>query len=663
MEAVRETSGITLRAIVGYVRAHGAPGAVDRVLAAAGGDAASYEDARHWWSYDQKIAMFEAVAAELRDERVAERIGQEILSHSVGTAQRLALTMAGGPGQLLRLIAKANAKFSTAADMRALRVGRGEAVVEYRLRDRFRPSRFDCDYTRGLLSQVPATFGLPPAAVSHETCQVLGADACRYEVRWRERTRLRWWRREAADPTGGVMAAQLGQLQRTVAELVAAREPGRALATVAAHAGYAVNAQAFLLAARAGPDRPLEVHGFGLSDHEMAVPPPTTPGPGRLVAAIASPDHAYGHLVAFGDHFLDTDRELLTSYANLAAVALDALSALDTAASRQRTAESLLTLARELARAGTPEEVAQVTVDAVAAMRMADRVSLVLTDAEQRSRIAAHSGWPPEYVDGLEQLVISPDDSDELTRMLTAPQVPQIHDRGSADAFTRQILDGFGTDGMAIVGITLGGRLYGALVGCFVGPDTRSDCETFIATMTGVADQAATVLRTCELLHRTWQLAHLDALTGVPNRRAFLSKLSHALDTGRGALLFIDLDGFKDVNDQLGHAAGDELLAVVARRLTGAVRDGDLVARLAGDEFVVLARGVGADQLGDLRERVAAAFAEPVRLGDRLVPVRASTGATLFTPGEPCEDVLHRADAEMYAIKRASRSASAGVRR
>jgi diguanylate cyclase (GGDEF)-like protein len=121
-----------------------------------------------------------------------------------------------------------------------------------------------------------------------------------------------------------------------------------------------------------------------------------------------------------------------------------------------------------------------------------------------------------------------------------------------------------------------------------------------------------------------------------------------------GALLFIDLDGFKSVNDSLGHAAGDHLLTVVAERLSVAVRDGDVLARLSGDEFVVLARDVhNTADLAGLADRVMAAFAEPVLLGEAAVPVRASIGTTLFTAGQDCQDVLHRADTAMYEAKRA----------
>jgi diguanylate cyclase (GGDEF)-like protein len=668
----RETSGVTVHAIVRYVADRGGAQAVNRLLERAGRseDADAFLDKRRWWSYDTKIALFEAAADALGDDDVSLRVAEAVLHHSVGAAERLALSLTGGPGRLLRMIPKAGAKFSSIAEMRALRVSRASATVDYRVMHGYRPSRFDCDYTRGLLMQVPAVFGLPPAFVTHTACQVHGADACVYEVKWRQ-PRMRWvpWRR-GSDRDGVVESAMLGQLERlqtTVAELVAARDPARALATVADRAGYAVNARAFLLVARPSADAPSQVHSFGLTAEEVAhytggeVLP--TPTPGRLVARIASGQQDYGHLIAFGDDFFDTDRELLNAYANLAAVTLDTLSAVATAADRQRTAESLLALSSALTRAGSRNEVADVTARAAHAMMSAHRACVLLLDDDETMRIAAHVGWTPEFTEKLAAVRLAPGDTQHLTTLLERPDLPQLHDRGTDDPFIRSVLDEFRLDSMVVVAIALPDRFYGMIVASFDGPRHAALGQRFAVDMAGVANQAATVLRGLELLEQTWRQAHVDPLTGIPNRRAFMTALDEAV-TGDGALLFIDLDGFKAVNDTLGHAAGDRLLTVVAERLSGAIRSGDLLARLAGDEFVVLAKDVLAGaELDQLAGRLAGAFADPVQLGDSAVPVRASIGTTLFTAGQTSEEILHRADTAMYEAKReaAHRSLLAGV--
>jgi diguanylate cyclase (GGDEF)-like protein len=153
-----------------------------------------------------------------------------------------------------------------------------------------------------------------------------------------------------------------------------------------------------------------------------------------------------------------------------------------------------------------------------------------------------------------------------------------------------------------------------------------------------------------ESLHR---LATSDALTGLPNRSACLAQVTTELDRGPDDLvvLFCDLDGFKPVNDRLGHAAGDQLLIAVADRLRGCVREGDLVSRLGGDEFVIVSRGPDAvEAISDrIREMVARSFpavGEEVRIG-------ISVGAAHARTGDTTDDLVGRADLAMYEAKRA----------
>jgi diguanylate cyclase len=167
--------------------------------------------------------------------------------------------------------------------------------------------------------------------------------------------------------------------------------------------------------------------------------------------------------------------------------------------------------------------------------------------------------------------------------------------------------------------------------------------------------------RDLALLETAREEARTDELTGLPNRRAVLARLDHRR-SGDGPRVFalVDLDRFKEVNDGLGHAAGDELLRTVATRLSGALRPGELLGRLGGDEFAV----VGLVEAGEtvagraraLGEAVLAQLAEPVDLAGFLVHVQASVGVALDpgdgpdrTPGR----LVREADAAMYQAKRA----------
>ena len=151
--------------------------------------------------------------------------------------------------------------------------------------------------------------------------------------------------------------------------------------------------------------------------------------------------------------------------------------------------------------------------------------------------------------------------------------------------------------------------------------------------------------------------ANTDSLSGLANRAAFSARLKASLDRSdrRGAiqaLLFVDLDDFKDVNDTLGHAAGDELLRVVARRLTDAVRPGDAVSRLGGDEFAVLLDSLPHRAYArEVAERIVTTLSEPVRLGEAWAHVGASVGLAMRRPDSTLVGIMREADVAMYAAK------------
>jgi diguanylate cyclase (GGDEF)-like protein len=170
-----------------------------------------------------------------------------------------------------------------------------------------------------------------------------------------------------------------------------------------------------------------------------------------------------------------------------------------------------------------------------------------------------------------------------------------------------------------------------------------------LVTLARLRRQAAT---------RLLQQAFHDPLTGLPNRARFQERLGQALArTGRTgeplAVLFLDLDRFKKVNDSLGHAAGDQLLVQVAARLSGSVRPGDVVARLGGDEFTVLLDGLAdAGEAETLAERLATVMKAPFAVGGRDLAVTASIGIALAGSGQtdPTE-LLHDADVALYRAK------------
>jgi diguanylate cyclase (GGDEF)-like protein len=152
-----------------------------------------------------------------------------------------------------------------------------------------------------------------------------------------------------------------------------------------------------------------------------------------------------------------------------------------------------------------------------------------------------------------------------------------------------------------------------------------------------------------------------DPLTGLANRALLHKELERGLAdaTAGGAqlgLCFCDLDGFKAVNDSLGHDHGDELLKSVASRLEQIVRSSDMVARLGGDEFAVLLEGIDRPAAGELADRIVTEMGRPVDLAGHRIAVSASVGVTFSTPGATVEQILREADTAMYEAKRRGKS-------
>lgn len=202
---------------------------------------------------------------------------------------------------------------------------------------------------------------------------------------------------------------------------------------------------------------------------------------------------------------------------------------------------------------------------------------------------------------------------------------------------------------------------------------TTGEVRHFTSTKVPLRDDAGRIIGIVGIGHditerkeaerRIQFLATHDSLTGLPNRGAFNDALAAAIDAGRAgntrfAILFVDLDDFKLINDSLGHDAGDELLKQTAARLRASVRTGDLVARLGGDEFVLLCREP--PYLGDLEglaARVLEAAIRPFDLLGQERRVSASIGVAVYPDHGTTEDSLMKsADTAMYAAKQEGKS-------
>jgi diguanylate cyclase (GGDEF)-like protein len=256
--------------------------------------------------------------------------------------------------------------------------------------------------------------------------------------------------------------------------------------------------------------------------------------------------------------------------------------------------------------------------------------------------------------DGSYDVVHRPATSDDwpISRAISTGD-PLLGQRGTRDRAVARHLSALGLRDCVLVVVQGEERPAGTLL---VG-SRRGEHSTFepadVLALEGVAGHAAVALRNARLLDRLTHESRHDALTGLPNRSEFERVLAGQLDVGRtAAVLFMDLDRFKDVNDTLGHQAGDELLTQVAERLRHTVDAAATVSRLGGDEFAVLLPGTSAEQGLAVARQVRRALERPVDVEGMSVDVGVSIGLAVAPEhGSSASALMRRADVAMYDAK------------
>ena len=672
----RETSGATTGGLLRYVRVTSGEEAVARVLARSGVPytAEQLEDQSRWWSYDTRIRLFPAATDELDDPELMFKVGAAALHSGLANSMVILLRAMGTPRQVFRQLPRAVAKFSTTSTMVVLDTSATSASIRYTLHPGYGHSRLDCIYAQGLLSTVPTIFGLSAARIEHDECESDGHAACVYRLSWERRSRLPRRRRDAGDVDLELVAlrGQLRTLQSAATDLVASDDVGTALERIVARAAETVLAPAYLLAVESPAGGPPLVHSAGLPEDEVPALAATLLaggdlGPGAVVVEVASFRRTHGRLAAlYGARYgaMGDEASMLTAYAGHAAAALDLLIALEEARQEAARASALLELAHELAAAADATAVTEVVAEALPRIVGCTRASLMLWDPGAGVLLAsAAMGMSEEQRALLQGAELRPEDTPELIGMLT-DRTPRILDDSTSSPVLRRLLKGISSADVVAVPLLAGNTFLGvATAGWEAGEAPPSLAGDALVRLRGVGDQASIALQKARLLETVSHQASHDGLTGLPNRTLFLERLENALvEAGHRAsvgVLFSDLDRFKEVNDTLGHAAGDELLRQVAARLRATVRPGDTVGRLSGDEFAIILPGLAdPEDAHALAERVAACFTESFRLDGTDVEVGTSVGVAVLrddADGRTAEQLLREADAAMYRHKQRRR--------
>jgi len=568
-------SGLTSRLILAYVEREAGRQAVQRMLAQAGlSDAEEHlRDENHWFSYDMKIALWSAAEETLDDPQIAQHVGASALDISVAMGLKRTLRALGTPGFVYGNVVRANAKFNWAHQLVVLEKGATSIRLRYSDMAGVGYHRYDCEYTRGLLTTVPQLFGLPAAHVEHDVCGAHGHAWCEFDIRWTIGT-------QNLKRMGAGLAVGMGALAALGAVAAPVLIPVAAGTLIVGEVGIAARAMRFM---------------------------------NRRLRSLEQRVHEQD----------DAAERLLSSLEDLSSsLRLDEL--LDQITAKAQTAvggkEFVLLLAEECS------------------MR-ADRYSNI-----PQTAVAALESWADEHRAALLErgtVVI-----DDLT---TDPTLAHLPGESSTPLGS-----------LCAAPLLFRDELLGVLVALAHGSTVFLPGDT--AALSAYAGHAAIALSNARLVDRLEHQAAEDPLTGLANQRAFYNDCAAEFSRARRAggavsIVMLDLDHFKEINDEYGHPYGDQILLGVANALRTSMRAHDTVARMGGEEFAILLSGADASAAHEMAERARHAIAGvPVAAGT--LSCSAGVATTADAQASP-SDLLELADRALYQAKRMGRDRTA----
>ena len=316
----------------------------------------------------------------------------------------------------------------------------------------------------------------------------------------------------------------------------------------------------------------------------------------------------------------------------------------------------IIELSREIALTLDPQQVGRIIAEHIARAAGAQESALSTWD-RANNRLVTFAYYPPEraeLLDATYDLALFPATHQVL--MDGKPLRVETNDPGG-DTAELAYLRAIGQKSMVILPLVARGESIGIVELTSDQPGAVTDQGAAFAEQ--LLREAAISLENARLYDEIHHQAFRDSLTGLANRMLFHDRVSHALDRLRGrspnqvAVLFLDLDHFKLLNDRYGHSRADDVLRAVADRVRGAIRPGDTAARLGGDEFAILLADVtGPETALAVAERVLEGLAEDIEVGDGSTRVGASIGIALSSSNrDTVDDLLRNADIAMYAGK------------
>ena len=642
-------------------------------------DPAALSDSKRWFTVRETIAIANAASAATGDDQIGRRAGDQLFRDACASGIDDFIIASGSVEAAMTGVCHWAMTMSPDRVLEVVETGPRHLVVSARTTEgRGLPHRFFCDLSLGYYANIPSLFGL----VGHTTeasCEQRGDGQCLYRLAWTRPARLASTTdKPSADVATSALRrdrrlSRFEEMQEAAADIVSADSVQVALERITRRVGTALHAPRYLLAVRLTDDAPELVHhfGFGSEDDALGCAKGLADAyhrdtPGTMVAEVRSARRHYGYIAALfapgssrSTEAWVQQQRLIDAYATHAAAALEVVSSLESARRDRDTATALLDLARELARATGSGDIAQLLAPTVCRVVNADVAAVWLWDASGRRLVlASHAAAGDETVELPSELSVDDVPSLEAVAMAPGPVLLQTNEVPGDHAVVLELCQHLGLATTAIVPITGRGGYVGMVAAGFRRRVTRgAEAASLINRLDGLAHHAAVAYENAELVDQLRHLALHDSLTGLANRPLVRDRFELAMRSSeraetRPALLYIDLDRFKGVNDSMGHAAGDALLVHVARRLERVLRPGDTLGRLGGDEFIVVLPSVrGESDARAVAARLIDAMSFPFIVDNRRVDMSCSVGIALASDGDTYESLTAKADASMYATK------------
>jgi diguanylate cyclase (GGDEF)-like protein len=519
-----------------------------------------------------------------------------------------------------------------------------------------------CDFITIQYALIPVVFGLPPGEVIEETCQCNGDSACTFRISW-QTNETDAQRAEQFRARAELFELRFSQIQEMVTDVASNQRIEEILqGFVGSSLRTTVGAGSALLVLEPRDWSPRKVYFEGLSESEAeSVADDIVSERARsdefMAVQVASARRHYGILAVDerGGVFSALSTTTLETFARLAATALDTAEAIEEARHQANTAQVLLDLATSLNEIVDTQEMTERVARAVPGVIDCDRAAVFLGTGnyeevgQNELRLVASSGYP--------------DDAVEMLRS-QPPRSTSHSDAVNGFGVVRSSHSDVGTVASLSAPISIAGQVMGYIVaGVTSNPERLTLTPRVAERLKGLAAQVSIAISNSRLVDRIRFQAVHDGLTGLPNRVLIIDRAEQMLNRARRsdvqvAALFIDLDGFKDVNDTLGHGVGDQLLQAVAERLSVTMRGTDSIGRLGGDEFIVLVDGSTMDVGPEL---VAERLLTVLRAGFELPGV--TTGELTLTASigiatglrDSATELLRDADIALYAAKAAGK--------